>query len=106
MNVYDTVNLGEGHLIEFGSSTWDPKSTSVRNRYLTSSGGFSPHSSSEIPLEDFEPIGVEIANRDLLNPGTCARIIQALANSVARRSTRRCELTCPSAFQSSWVRAL
>jgi hypothetical protein len=86
MEVHDTVDRGDGHLIEFGAATWDPKATSVRNRYPTSSGGFSPHSSSEIPLEDFEPMVVEIANRDLLSPGACARIIQALAQSVARQS--------------------
>jgi len=85
MDVQDTVDLGQGHLIEFGRATWNPEDRSVRNRYPTSTGGFSPRSSSEIPLLDLEPLAIETARRDLLSSAAAARIIEALAASIARQ---------------------
>ncbi|TRX34971.1 hypothetical protein FNW52_12580 [Flavobacterium sp. ZT3R18] len=54
MKVIKTINLGNGHKIEFGEATWDYKTTSIRNRYPTTNGGFSPRSSSEIPIDDIK----------------------------------------------------
>jgi len=54
MKVIKTIDQGAGHKIEFGEATWDATRTSIRNRYPTSSGGFSPRSSSEIPIEDIK----------------------------------------------------
>ena len=85
MRVTDTVKIDQGHSIEFGYSTWDDNAMSVRDRYLTSSGGFSPHSSSEIPLGAIPDIIIETAKRDLLDVQTTARIIEALAASISRR---------------------
>lgn len=42
---------------------WDAKAMSVRNRYPTSDGRFSPHSASEIPLWDLEPLLSSGVNR-------------------------------------------
>lgn len=56
MKVEKTIELGNGHRIEFGKATWDEDSVSIRNRYPTSTGGFSPRSSSEIPIEDVKII--------------------------------------------------
>ncbi len=73
MNVERTIDLGNGHKIEFGIATWDEDSTSVRNRYPTSTGGFSPRSSSEIPIEDVKIIVIEsirngyISRNDILD---------------------------------------
>jgi hypothetical protein len=86
MEVRESIDLGDGHLIEIGGATWDTEATSVRNRYPTSTGGFSPRSSSEIPLHDFEPMMVVIAARDLLDVASTARILAALAESIARRT--------------------
>jgi hypothetical protein len=86
MQVRDSVPLGNGHSIEFGASTWNPASESVRNRYDNPDGRFSPRGSSEIPLGDLEVIMVETAKRDLLDEVTAARIIEALAASITRRA--------------------
>ncbi len=85
MEVRDRVDLGDGHLIEIGDATWDASQTSIRNRCPTSTGGFSPRSSSEIPIGDIEPLAIALANRDLLDISTCARILEALASSIVRR---------------------
>ncbi len=85
MNVKDSVDLGEGHLIEFGYSTWDDSEESVRNRYPTITGGFNPRSSSEIPLHDVEPIVIEIARRDKLPKDAITRIMRELMNSLERQ---------------------
>lgn len=59
MNVKKEIDLGSGHKIEFGEATWDNTKVSIRNRYPTSSGGFSPRSSSEIPIEDIKFLIIE-----------------------------------------------
>lgn len=87
MDVHDTIDLGNGHLIEVGASTWDPNSMSVRNRYPTTDGRFSPHSSSEIPLWDLEPLLSVVAKHDLLPPETAAKMIRSLAESIERQCT-------------------
>lgn len=85
MNVKDKVDLGNDHFIEFGDSTWDKEEESVRNRYPTSTGGFSPRSSSEIALHDIEPIVIETARRNKLPKDTIMRIIRELMNSLERQ---------------------
>lgn len=52
MKVEKVIDLENGHKIEFGKATWNEHATSIRNRYLTSNGDFSPRSSSEMPIED------------------------------------------------------
>jgi len=85
MNVLEVVMIDEMHTIEFGNSTWNPEEMSVRNRFSTNRGNFSPHSSSEISFGDLELIMVEIARRDFLPINCTARIIQVLADSISRR---------------------
>ena len=86
MKVTDSVRLDDRHSIEFGYATWDGgTSLSVRDRWATANGGFSPHSSSEIPLGSIPDIIIETAKRDLLDVQTAARIIEALAASISRR---------------------
>lgn len=86
MQVSDKKDLGNGHFIEIGDATWNPNATSVRNRYPTATGGFSPRSSSEIPLGDLEPIISMVADHDLLPPDAAAKIIESLAASIRRLS--------------------
>ena len=81
MKVQDTIDLGNGHLIEIGDASWDGSQISVRNRYPTSNGGFSPRSPSEIPLSDIGAIVTAIAQRDLLDVTTITRLIAALTAS-------------------------
>jgi len=86
MKVEDKVDLGNGHFIEFGWSSWNETERSVRNRYPTSTGGFSLRSSSEVSLQDFEHMIREIARRDLLEPRIAARLVEFLAGSIARQT--------------------
>lgn len=85
MKVQDQVDLGNGHLIEIGQSTWDDGEISVRNRYPTANGGYNWNSSSEIPLNDLRPIVEAIAERDLFDVSTTALLIEVLAASLTRR---------------------
>ena len=86
MNVQHTLNLGNGHLIELGESTWDPQNArSVRDRWPTSTGGFSPRSSSEVPMESLVPMLTFAAQHEELSAAECAEIIIALADSIKRQ---------------------
>ena len=86
MNVQQTLDLGEGHLIEIGQSTWDPENArSIRDRWPTSTGGFSPHSSSEVPIASLLPMLTFAAEHDELSTAECAEIIAALAASISRQ---------------------
>ncbi len=85
MQVTKTKDLGDGHKIEIGKATWDENQTSVRNRYPTSTGGFSPRSSSELPLDDVSEIVTMVAEEDLLSPSELADIISTLSASLKRQ---------------------
>lgn len=81
MRVEREINLGGGHLIEIGRATWNEEELSVRNRYPTSNGGFSPHSSSELPIQDVYRIALEVLRQNLLNPTESLEIADAAVNS-------------------------
>jgi hypothetical protein len=86
MNVQQTLDLGDGHLIELGEATWDPQNArSVRDRWPTATGGFSPRSSSEVPMSSLVPMLTFAAQHDELSAAECAEIIIALANSIRRQ---------------------
>lgn len=88
MQVRRTIDLGEGHSIEIGTPTWDESGnqTSIRSRYPTSTGGFSPRSSSELPLADVRHITVAAAEEDLLSQREIAEMIEALSSSLLRQT--------------------
>ena len=86
MKVEETADLGDGHTIEFGRATWDEERPSVRNRYETSTGGFSPHSSSEIPLGDVKLIVEETAKQGLFSPEDARRMIVALTDALVAKA--------------------
>ena len=85
MDVRETIDLGNGHLIEIGSATWDSAQTSIRSHYPTANGSSNSPHSSEIPLADVAPIVTAIAQHDLLGIATAAKLIELLAASLARR---------------------
>ncbi len=87
MNVPETIDLGNGHLIEIGNASWDDAQTSIRNRYPNSNGE-KTSCTSEIPLTDLESIVVAVVHRDLLDVGTTVRLIEKLTVSLARRAKR------------------
>lgn len=76
MKVVKTIDLGKGHKIEFGEATWDASDTSIRNRYPTSTGGFSPRSSSEIPIDDIKILVEESIKNGYLSKSDIIDIIK------------------------------
>jgi hypothetical protein len=85
MEVQHQISLGGGHSVELGQATWDLTTRSIRNRYPTSTGGFSPRSSSEIPIDDIVDMTKFAAQHDELSAAQCADIIKALAESIERQ---------------------
>ncbi len=82
MKVEKTIDLGNGHKIEIGSSSWDVTKKSIRNRYPTSNGGFSPRSSSELPIEDIPLIINEAIKNDLLSKNDLKEIIKTAIDNL------------------------
>lgn len=76
MKVERTVELGNGHKIEFGKATWDENTLSLRNRYPTSNGEFSPRSSSEIPIEDVKFIVKESVKNGYITNNELIEIVE------------------------------
>lgn len=87
MQVRKTIPLGDGHCIEIGTPTWDDSKTqiSIRNRYPTSTGGFSPRSSSEIPLSDIKHLTIAAAEDNLLGVQEISEMIAALSHALSRK---------------------
>ena len=87
MNVQHSQNLGGGHLIERGESTWNPQGErSIRDRWPAASpSGFNPRNSSEVPMASLVPMLTFAAQYDELSVAECAYIIEALAASIRRQ---------------------
>lgn len=82
-----TRTIDHRHSFEVGQSSWDSNEPSIRCRYDdATTGRFSPHGSSELPLHDLQPLMEVAAQNDLLDACTCAAIIHALAESIQRQS--------------------
>jgi len=62
-----------------------PGARSIRNRWDGPTGHFSPHSSSEVSIEDLVPMLRFAAQHDELSTAECADIIAALAQSIKRQ---------------------
>lgn len=82
MKVEKTIELGNGHKIEFGKATWNISATSLRNRYPTSKGGFSPRSSSEIPIEDVKIILKESVKNGYIPKSELIEIAEACISAL------------------------
>ncbi len=87
MDVTNSIEISDGHTIEWGRSTWDHEAVSIRNRYRTATGGFSPRSSSELPIQDLEHLVTAACNWNLLDSQSMARMSEALA--IALRGSLR-----------------
>lgn len=85
MKVEHSTEIVSGHSIEIGAATWNPKDRSVRDRYETASGGFSPRSSSEVPIRDLVAMLEFVAKHDELSITECTKIINALSASILRQ---------------------
>ena len=81
----DSIKISDNYSIEWGTSSWDEKERSVRNRYKTSTGGFSPRSSSELPMDDLEHLIVHSAQKGHLSTEMMSRVAKALIDALAAR---------------------
>jgi len=93
MKVEKKIELGNGHSIEFGRATWDERSVSIRNRYPTSTGGFSPRSSSEIPIEDVKIIVMESVRNGYLPDSQLIEIAEVCIKGLKSSSETNRPLT-------------
>ncbi len=93
MKVEKTIELGNGHKIEFGKATWDESTVSLRNRYLTSNGGFSPRSSGEIPIEDIKILVKESIKNGFVSNAELIEIAELCIITLKLKSEDRKHLT-------------
>ena len=80
----------DNHFIEFGISTWtqeqdEPNQTeSIRRTVYNEDGKFSPHGSSEIPLEEMGFLFRECLRRDRVNIEEMIRVLSEISDSISR----------------------
>lgn len=89
MKVEKTIELGNGHKIEFGKATWDENVVSIRNRYLTKNNRFSPRSSSEIPIADVKIIVKESVRNGYIPNAELLEIVELCINALKFNSEDR-----------------
>ena len=85
MQVQKALQVSSGHRVEFGNATWHNGCFSLRDRWDTANGGFSPRSSSEIPVESFEALIKIGADNDAFTTAAAAAMIAALAEMIKKR---------------------
>ena len=86
MKANDEIDLGNGHIVQIGSSTWNDQHRSVRNRYPTATGGFNVRASGELPIVDILPVVQIVARNDEFSISQCVTIIEFLSASIRRQS--------------------
>lgn len=80
------------HFIQFGTSTWTEneisanQSNSIRRAVYSQEGRFSPHGSSEIPIEDMGLLFRECVSRDLISVEELNNILNEIIASIQRRT--------------------
>ena len=89
MNVIKEIKINQEHSIEIGKATWDEDYISIRNRYKTKKGGFSPHSSSELPLNDIQIIVSVVSNEDLLSLKSLQIMMKKILKSMIRQLVKK-----------------
>jgi hypothetical protein len=82
----------ENHKIQIGVSTWtennpvDEQSESIRRAVYNADGIFSPHGSSEIPIEDMTLLIRTCIQKDKISPEEMADILNDITESMQRQS--------------------
>lgn len=77
----------DNHFIQFGSATWSDitnPSESVRRAVYNEDGVFSPHGSSELPINDMGLMIRECLKRDKINIDEMKRIQSEISASLER----------------------
>jgi hypothetical protein len=80
MKVNDKITTSEIHSIEWGKSTWNSKSESIRNRYDNAEGDkFNYAASAEIPWEDFKLMIKGSIERDHFNNEELSELLNEIS---------------------------
>lgn len=79
------------HWIQFGVSTWtenepmSARTSSIRRAVYNQEGKFSPHGSSEMPIEDMGLFFRECVKRDLISLDELTDVLDAISSSIKRQ---------------------
>lgn len=83
------IRIDSEHSIEFGEAPWDSSVEVVRRRKNNSSGGYDPHSSSTIPIDegflDISDLINACLSLDKIPDNNMKQIHAALQASAARK---------------------
>lgn len=80
------------HFIQFGISTWteneleSEQSESIRRAVYNEEGKFSPHGSSEVPIEDMALLIRACIQRDKISIGEMTNILSDISDSIRRQT--------------------
>ena len=78
------------HYIEFGIATWSEDDSnpeeSIRRAVYNRDGVFSPHGSSEVPIEDIALLTKECIKRDKLSVEEMTELLSEIASSIKRQT--------------------
>lgn len=93
MNVIEEIDHPtlQNHKIQFGISSWtkdeaeENKTESIRRAVYNEDGIFSPHGSSEIPMEDMPLLIRECIIRNKISINDMADILDAISLSIRSR---------------------
>lgn len=83
--------LPETHVIQFGISTWteeeleENQTESIRRAVYNSEGKFSPHGSSEVPMEDMSLLICECIKRNKIPMNQIADIMSEISEYLKRQ---------------------
>lgn len=92
INEFDHPRRLANHFIQFGISTWtqneprENQTNSIRRAVYSSQGRFSPHGSSEIPIEDMAMLFRECLRRDMITINDMNNILDEISNSIQRQT--------------------
>lgn len=82
----------ENHFIQFGVSTWTEneeeaeQTESIRRAVYNEDGVFSPHGSSEVPIEDMGLLIRACIDRDRIGIDEIANILNSISESLRRQA--------------------
>jgi hypothetical protein len=86
----------DNHKIQIGVSTWtqdnsiDEQTESIRRAVYNENGKFSPHSSSEIPIEDMALLIRACIQRDKISCQEMSDILNDITASMQRKHSKKC----------------
>lgn len=91
MKVEISDRIDNEHKIEIGKATWNCNENSIRRTKQNTNGIFSPHGSSEIPINghiDISCLMVECLKYNLISNANMRLVFKKLISSFVRKALR------------------